>query len=392
MELSVNHIVSELLLHNNCVVIPGFGGFVANPIAAKIDYSRGIISPPSKALTFNTSLTNNDGLVVTELAKKSQLDYENALEVVSSFAKKSTELIKNGERVLFPNVGFLFLNSAGKIAFEQDRFFNLLLSSFGLGSVEFVSEQELEEKLENVVPATKPVLENEKVVNTKLSSEKIEEDTPIVKLPKQHIEDESPRSSGIKKLLRYAAVAALTPIAFYSFWIPMNTDVLQSGIVYKEDFNPFKSKSEDVYFKSNLKDVDPLLVDPYESLVERTQHLPEDVAVYSFGLTEDIFVPVRIRSDKAVQELNENTSNNISTKIAKSSKAYYLIVGAFGEKSNAEGLVQKLKNQGFEEAHIVDKNKGLYRVAAIQNESRKSAKITLESLKNQGLSSWILSK
>lgn len=397
MGQKVNHIVSQLLLNTNCVVIQGLGGFVANPIAAKVDYARGLMIPPSKALTFNSNLTNNDGLLVTEVAKNNALSYENALEHVFSFAKKSSHALKNGERVGFPNVGFLFLNEAGKIAFEQDRFFNLLLSSYGLGQVEFIPEEVITPETEVEQTASIPATTETPKAAPKaialapqLVSEKIVRKASVVSLNQDKTEEASVKSGGIKKLLRYAAVAALTPIAFYSFWIPMKTDVLQSGIVYKEDFNPFKLKSEESYFKSTLNDLAPVAFEPYQSLQELTQNMPDDISVYSFGLTDDIFIPVRIREEKQV--ISETTSQQLLNKNTDNTKNYFLIAGAFGEISNARSFVKKLKDQGYPEAQIIDQNKGLHRVAISSSDSRKAAKKLHDELKNNAISSWILSK
>ena len=36
----------ELLLQHNCVIIPGFGGFVTQAVGAKVDKTKNIIIPP----------------------------------------------------------------------------------------------------------------------------------------------------------------------------------------------------------------------------------------------------------------------------------------------------------------------------------------------------------
>ena len=43
--------------------IPGFGGFVANEVSAKINKKTGVISPPSKEILFNKNLINEDILL-----------------------------------------------------------------------------------------------------------------------------------------------------------------------------------------------------------------------------------------------------------------------------------------------------------------------------------------
>lgn len=408
MNTEVNNVVSQLLLSTNCVVIPGLGGFVANPIAAKVDYARGIITPPTKALTFNIKLTNNDGLLVNEVAKINKLDYENALSSVMQFSKQSNQLLSKGERVTFPNVGFLFLNEAGKITFEQDRFFNLLLSSYGLGQVEFVPEKIIkpvtEKSIEEEATEATPLKVDLKTKKTKADSkENTPSESPIIELKPTKKDaiatnEATKGSSTFKKVMRYAAIAALAPMAFYSFWIPMNTDVLQSGIVYKEDFNPFTKKTSERYLKTTIKDLEVTPTEEYKSLDHIVTNLPKEVTTYSFGLTDDIFIPVRIREENEKKEYNKQeitakktTKKHTIAPPTKGKKAYYLIAGAFGEQKNATRFVEKLKQDGFNDAHIVDQHKGLHRVAIASFNSRKEAKLHHSTLKDKNISNWILS-
>ena len=46
----IQEIIGDLLLQHNCVIVPGFGGFVAQQVSAKVDFDRGVMLPPSKAL------------------------------------------------------------------------------------------------------------------------------------------------------------------------------------------------------------------------------------------------------------------------------------------------------------------------------------------------------
>ena len=59
--------------------------------------------------------------------------------------------------------------------------------------------------------------------------------TPIVPIKKKN---------QFNRIAKYAAAAALLPVVFYSFWIPSHTDVLKSGVLYTEDFNPLKNRWE----------------------------------------------------------------------------------------------------------------------------------------------------
>src|SRR5690554_983907 len=142
--IHLDTILGTLLLHNNCVIIPSLGGFIASSVSAKIDVKNGLITPPTKALSFNKNLSNNDGLIIHYLTHQNKISFDEAQDIIALEVQQIKASLNQGKRVHFHNVGFLYLNNAGKIAFEQDRFFNLLLSSYGLGTVHFVTEQENE--------------------------------------------------------------------------------------------------------------------------------------------------------------------------------------------------------------------------------------------------------
>jgi hypothetical protein len=361
--MKVEDVIGQLLMRTNCVIVPDFGGFISNTKSAYIDYKKGVVYPPTKSVTFNRSLNNNDGLLVNEYGKINSKNYTASLEDVSCFVRESKQLLKQGERISFENVGFLYADANGNLQFEQDRFFNLLMEAYGMGSVQFIPEKT-------------EVQEKKVVASAEKSGESI---TPIISLAG------AKKSNPIIKVAKYAAAAALIPILFYSFWIPIHTDVLRSGILFKDDFNPLKEIAEAVYLKKEIGDTS---IDNLESneptFSETINQLPASVSVFSFELTEDTYIPVKL--EKTVLE-----KSSVASIGAHSTGKYHLIAGCFGNKSNAEKLVQQLTEQGLN-AYIVDFHKGLHRVSADQSNTKNSLNISREKLSSNGFSSWILKK
>ena len=66
MQLS-DHI-RTLLRDHDCVIIPDFGGLIAEYAPAHIHPVRHTLAPPAKHVAFNQSLTRNDGLLVDALS------------------------------------------------------------------------------------------------------------------------------------------------------------------------------------------------------------------------------------------------------------------------------------------------------------------------------------
>lgn len=388
--MEINGIIGELLLKNNCVVIPSFGGFVAKTASAIVDFDNGKMTPPKKVLTFNSQLVNNDGLLATFYAEKNKVSYDVALQSLNQFVSESKGALNNGSRVHFQNVGYLYYNEAGAIAFEQDRFFNLLLGAYGMGDIHFIPEQK-----EAAIPEEKVVVSPEEksapvkpltiAHNTeKQESKKTEKvETPVVEITKKPV---------YKRIAKYAAAAALLPVLFYSFWIPMNTDVLQSKVLYTSDFNPFSETPSAVYSKNTDNNISADEVQLENDLKNIVETLPETAPVFSYPLTEDVYMIVKnpAVADKTVVTSVNSAPSSVPTS-AKKEAGYHLIAGCFSNKENAEGLIEEMKAKGYE-AFIVDFHKGLHRVSILQENNRSAVKKIHRKLKEQGTSTWILKR
>ena len=105
--MEIDHYVSELLYQYDCVVIPGFGGFVANYSPARIHPTQHTFSPPSKNISFNKNLTNNDGLLANQIADAESITYSEANDVISSFVETCNNCLQKGKRVEIKNIGLV---------------------------------------------------------------------------------------------------------------------------------------------------------------------------------------------------------------------------------------------------------------------------------------------
>ena len=165
LSMTTANYISDLLYRYECVIVPNFGGFVANEISAKVNPITHTFYPPSKQLSFNSHLQNNDGLLANFIAATKKISYSEALE---SIEKEVVEwkLLMNFEVLDLENIGSFKLNKEGKIIFEPTNSNNYLTSSFGLGSY--------------VSPAIKRVVFKEKIKQLEpFSTEETKRKTPI---------------------------------------------------------------------------------------------------------------------------------------------------------------------------------------------------------------------
>lgn len=139
--MDIKAIIRELLFEHDCVIIPGFGGFIGNFSPARHDRATGMFYPPVKQISFNRSLNHNDGLLISKISRVSGLNYGDSRKLAEEFAKVTTDRLDRGERVIFEHIGTFFHNRENKIQFEPEPNINYHAGSFGLEPFQYLPDK-----------------------------------------------------------------------------------------------------------------------------------------------------------------------------------------------------------------------------------------------------------
>ena len=132
MKQTIEHYISNLLYLHDCVIIPGFGGFVGNKKSAFIHPVSGIIYHPSKELLFNKNLTQNDGLLATHIAKQENIDLSETSSLIEDFVQSIQTELNSRSAFKLQKVGTFTKGKEENISFLQDKNQNYNLASFGM--------------------------------------------------------------------------------------------------------------------------------------------------------------------------------------------------------------------------------------------------------------------
>ena len=132
--MDITPFIRELLFGHDCVIVPGFGGFIGNYTPANIDKSTGTFYPPVKKISFNRNLNHNDGLLIGRISGSSGVNYGDARSLVDAFVGDLRKKLGRGEKVVFDDIGSFVNNQEGNVQFEPDVIANYHLDSFGLES------------------------------------------------------------------------------------------------------------------------------------------------------------------------------------------------------------------------------------------------------------------
>ena len=132
MQLSIY--ISDLLFEHDCVTIPGFGSFLGNYKPAQYNLIEEKFTPPSKQLSFNSQIRENDGLLAKYISKKLNITYDDAVKKIHQKVISWSIQIKS-ETIVLKNLGEIFLSNEEKIVFSPDNSVNHLKDSFGLSPI-----------------------------------------------------------------------------------------------------------------------------------------------------------------------------------------------------------------------------------------------------------------
>ena len=129
--MQLTQAINVLLYSNDCVTVPEFGSFIVNKFSSIYDESKGKFYPPSRRISFNSKIKNNDGLIAKFISTELGISYEDAVKKVHTQVVSWKKKL-NDESIVLKNIGELSYNADENIVFVPDLDSNHFLGSYGL--------------------------------------------------------------------------------------------------------------------------------------------------------------------------------------------------------------------------------------------------------------------
>lgn len=204
--------IEILLLSNDCVIVPGFGGFMAHHVDARYDEQENLFLPPQRTIGFNPQLTLNDSLLAQSYIEAYDISYPEALRRIEDEVRELRQHIEcNGSYELY-DLGIIRLNEYGKYEFEPCEAGILTPELYGLSS--FIMKPIASSSVQTI-PAAIDTPEKEV--------------SPFDILMDSDEEEEELERTIKLSTLRNIAVACITIIAFFFISSPINNSDLNSN-------------------------------------------------------------------------------------------------------------------------------------------------------------------
>jgi nucleoid DNA-binding protein len=128
--------VAKLLHSNDCVIVPNFGAFVLKSKSAYIKKNE--FFPPTKYVSFNAMLKDNDGLLAKHISGEKNISYKKSLKLISQEIISFKENLSKDLIIDTESLGIFELKEKETLVFNPDFSINFDNKVFGLKS--FVRE------------------------------------------------------------------------------------------------------------------------------------------------------------------------------------------------------------------------------------------------------------
>lgn len=334
MKEIVRHI-ETLLLGNDCVIVPGFGAFVAQRLPAHYEEGEKLFFPPFRTLGFNPQLKMNDSLLVQSFADAHDMSYPDALQCIEKEVDELKRQLHEEGFYQMQGIGTLTINADGNVLFEPFEAGVLTPEYYGLDSYEIdVLYQGVGEKASivsmsdnNDLPLFEENQENRRFLRFKMN------------------------------WVRNAAVACAIGFAF--FMLPQ----MQS------DSNDAVQVNTGLLSRVMPKDI--VNGSPVSTVNGETE-LQDRVGVE---------LPAMVRKNMEMLFLSQETTKPF----------YSIVMASHITLENAMGFVRDLQAQGYDDAKIL--SKGSVKVIYGQFESKDAAYRMLRPLKAQDVNftdAWVM--
>lgn len=342
--------IEILLLSNDCVIVPELGGFMAHKVCARYDEEDAAFLPPLRTLGFNPQLKLNDSLLAQSYVEAYDISYPEALRRIADEVRELKQHLDNEGSFTLHNIGRLYTNEGGNLAFEPYEAGILTPDLYGLSTFEFakLAEEKSEDKSK--------VSEKEEIVNQALKNIVVDDKSVFL----NHVDDEDDeRTIKIKvSWLRNAAIAAAAIILLFVIVTPLS-DLKKTGITMSNLSNEvFTSMMPKDTSKGELK----------ATIVKDTSALtPQVTTTTKCSLKEDtlsednycIILASRItrkNAERFVGELKAAGIKDAYTYI--NNDVVRVAYGKFATEEDAQDSLRKLRdNSYFEQAWVYFKTK-----------------------------------
>lgn len=144
MMFSIIEHIEYLITCHDCVVVPGWGAFIANYDASTYDATKNVMARPRRSIGFNASVSHNDGLLAQSLMRREGIGYNAAMKFIADSVTTFRQQLSLDGEVSMGRLGYFRRNEGRFIEFVPFYHANGSDQFYGLGDLEIKDVATLE--------------------------------------------------------------------------------------------------------------------------------------------------------------------------------------------------------------------------------------------------------
>ena len=357
--------ITDLLYDHDCVILPDFGGLVANYRSARLNVLSHGIQPPSKHVGFNPSLKYNDGLLTNYISSALGITYKEASSQLSQTILEYRRLLDTVGRFSIDRIGVFYRDRLGQVQFIPEDQENFLMASHGLKPIQL----KLVGGLEQNTDAGGKVIDIQRGRDFRKWKIAAAIVVPALLVGSWMLGSRMGSGSNMN-------LASLNPFGEprkESSYIPMS-DSWDLAMRFTE------SNFDQVFVAQTPVSIDFVNGEPGDGGIALEQSNNQAAPLVANTQSTDSEPTTRNRAGQ--------TNKDQSSKGNTGAFAYTVIGGAFQVKENAQRLINQLRARGYDAK--LDGMKGDLHLVAIGNyNDRKKAEATKAQVMAEGSQAWI---
>ena len=378
----------ELLLRDNdCVILPGFGGFIAHDVPAYYVSEEGLYYPPSRSISFNASITMNDGLLAQSYMKSYQVDYARANYMIDVAVEQLTDMLDEEGTATLPHIGTLTQDINQSLQFVADEAGIASPLHFGLGSFLIRDLAQLvnaPHKAEPTITHTAKTIDlhiRKDVLRRVVSTAAVFLLLLMVALPTG---DHQPTDIAALRLTEIITTPQAQPVEAIA--IPCDTAIVALPVAEELAAPTFEAE---VIPAAEMQPEAATIETPAEVIAEEPTIKP---IVEQAPITEPTPAPVAEAAIEPVVEVAvEPAAEPVPAVSTVSEKTYHIIVASLPNHRGADETLSQYARMGYTGASLVERDDRV-RISLMQFDDKAEANAQLAILRQQDKfkSAWLL--
>ena len=367
--------IDLLLRTNDCVILPGFGGFIAHTVPAYYASEEHLYYPPTRNISFNASITMNDGLLAQSYMKSYQVDYARATYMIDVAIEELRDMLDEVGSVTLPRIGLIKQDIYQTIQFIPETTGISSPKHFGLSSFFMQELGQLQAMSAKTEQSQSVITQTEKTFDLHIS---------------KHMLRQVMSTAAVLLLLLMVSLPigekTATDIASLQLIKTINSEVvLETSVAITQEMTEAVGITPNTTIIDSTSTIETPTTTGLAAIEIESSFNYETAVAEAIATESEATEAANVTVAPEAEQHAAPTPQNVST------RSYHIIVASLPNHRGADEIVNKYTAQGYTNVSLVERD-GRIRISLTQFNNKDEANSYLSALRtNEAFANaWLL--